>query len=443
MKLNIPSVAGSALNFGARKMETIMRLAWLPVALILILQIVTTYLYLSVAAGRFVSAADFATLGAAQSALAGIVRAAWIAKPALMAIATVSVALINLLLVSSFMAPLIRFAGLGERPPGGAMRLDFGPSQARYVAATIAGFLVLAAFVYLPIASAAYYTMKYISQALQETLHVSFPDPQSLHTIDPVSRGDALIKSEKLNDYVSNRALLVAAPFALLWWAALIAHFHPKNREDGGRPNFLLRALATLIGGATVIGFFWLCAATLLGFYYIALDPAAAAQAAEGKAFEVIAAKGGAAAVFWWRLIVIAGLALAIFYYVNLRLTPWPGVAVCRGSMAPAGMLSVTRGFNIVRLIAAIALLSVVIFLIQLALNAIAIPALAMTLGALWQATDAASKLANSGEAAAWIPAFFTWTWQLLKILVNVFWTFFTYGVTAGFLGRLYRESER
>ena len=49
------SVVGEALNFGARRMETIMRVAWLPVVLMLILSMVTLFTYVSLAAGRLVT----------------------------------------------------------------------------------------------------------------------------------------------------------------------------------------------------------------------------------------------------------------------------------------------------------------------------------------------------------------------------------------------------
>ena len=43
MALGVFSVTGEALNFGGRRMETIMRVSWLPVALLLIVNMATVF----------------------------------------------------------------------------------------------------------------------------------------------------------------------------------------------------------------------------------------------------------------------------------------------------------------------------------------------------------------------------------------------------------------
>ena len=52
------------------------------------------------------------------------------------------------------------------------------------------------------------------------------------------------------------------------------------------------------------------------------------------------------------------------------------------------------------------------------------------------------TKLVNSGVGADWVLPLFIWIWNGIKILANVFWAFFSYGVIAGLYGRLYRDSE-
>ena len=64
-------------------------------------------------------------------------------------------------------------------------------------------------------------------------------------------------------------------------------------------------------------------------------------------------------------------------------------------------------------------------------------------LTALYQAVASYTRLISSGVTGEWVQPFFVWLWNGFKILANIFWTFFFYGVLAGLYGRLYRESER
>ncbi|MEL6111712.1 MAG: hypothetical protein AAFR20_02810 [Pseudomonadota bacterium] len=63
------SVAGEALHFGARRMETIMRVGWLPVLFILVIQMASVFLTLSLATDRAVSIATTGGFAAAKAAL--------------------------------------------------------------------------------------------------------------------------------------------------------------------------------------------------------------------------------------------------------------------------------------------------------------------------------------------------------------------------------------
>mgnify|MGYP001384172842 CR=1 FL=1 len=63
------SIVGFSLSFGLQRMETILRVAWLPVTLLLVLDMATVFSILSIATGRFISFADVATYGEAQQAL--------------------------------------------------------------------------------------------------------------------------------------------------------------------------------------------------------------------------------------------------------------------------------------------------------------------------------------------------------------------------------------
>ncbi|MCA8896060.1 MAG: hypothetical protein KDA48_12455, partial [Amphiplicatus sp.] len=60
MELRVFPVVGAALNFGLRRMETIMRVAWLPVVLLLVFNMASAFAILSIANDRFVTFADLA-----------------------------------------------------------------------------------------------------------------------------------------------------------------------------------------------------------------------------------------------------------------------------------------------------------------------------------------------------------------------------------------------
>ncbi|MEE2692068.1 MAG: hypothetical protein VX640_11070 [Pseudomonadota bacterium] len=426
MRLRMFSVVGEALHFSARRMETIMRVAWLPVVLLLILEMATAFSLLSVVYNRLITFEDAHTWAQAQKAFSNVIQqiiAAIIINGPLairwQIYAVLGASLvIQSILVASFMAPLIRLAGLGEAPRPGVVRLPFGPDQVRYIGASLLAILIMALFIFGPMMAAAFYTIKYILQAIAEIRYAQFPNPDSLHTINVISAGDVFFDAAGLRPLSRGLPLLIAAPFAVGFWLLLIAHFHPKNRAAGaGAPNILARALATLAGAAAVGGAFW------LGFLVWAgnVDPASNMS----------------------HLFAIAALGAMIAYYFNLRLFPYVGVAVCRKSLGPGKTLRVTSGFNIFRLFALLVMIFAVTLGVQILINSIAFPAIGATVNYLFAATDVYTRFVNGGEGSEWVRPLFVSIWNGVKIAYNIFWLFFTYGVSAGLLGRLYRDSER
>lgn len=415
MKLRILSVTGGALNFGARRMEAIMRIAWLPVVLLLVFNMASVFATLSIANNRLITFADLAqgvsynrvVLASQMALVEGLVNMSAPIWAVFLATLT-----INTILVAAFMAPLIRYAGLGERPAPGVVTLAFGADQVRYIVASAAGILFTVIFVYAPIGAAVYWVTGSVFDALSQ-LYVSFPNPESLHTIELVSAQDVLAGRGRLWAYLHGLPLAAAAFFGVLFWLLLNVHFHPKNRHAGaGTPNLPARALVTAAITAVLVSAVWI---------FI--------RAASGDLNASVAA-----------LMAIGGV---IAVYSSLRLFPYCGVAVCRKSLAPAGLLHVTRGWNILRLLGVIILVSSLVVAVQLVINLYVFWFLGVTVNTLYTATLTATKLTNSGEAAAWVLPLFVWVWNGLKILVNLFLTFFTYGVSAGLQGRLYQESER
>jgi hypothetical protein len=425
MTLRMFSIIGESLNFGARRLELIARVAWLPVLLILIVDMSAMFAYLSVIAGRVVTFADVNSFLQAEQYLTQYSARGWAGAPEKMAlIAGVNLTL-KIILISSFIAPLIRYAGLGERPRPGLIRLPFGADQVRFLIAGLASIVVVLIVVAAPIAGASFFVMKAIVEAMSQTM-ASFPDPDSLHTIKLVSSGEGVIASGGAWMFDIALPLAAAAPFALLVWLIGVVHFHPGNRPHAGEGgNLFLRVLVVFaVTGA------------LAGSAFFLLRGAAVQSIGQSAGGE-----SGLAGTPVHAVLIFGVLALMLVAYFNLRLFPWPGVAVCRRSLAPGPTLAVTRGWNLLRLPVILVLIGGFLLTMTLVINVIILPAILSTLNVLFEATEASTRLVNSGAKGEWVRPLFVWIWNLSKIGVNFLWTFFSYGVVAGLYGRLYRES--
>ncbi len=429
MTLRMFSIIGESLNFGGRRLELIARVAWLPVLLLLIVDMATTFAYLSVIAGKTITFADVNTMLQAKQYFARYAQQGWATAPAKMAvIAAINVGL-SIILLSSFMAPLIRYAGLGERPGPGLFRMPFGADQVRFIIAGLASALFVFVIAILPAAGAGFYVMKYIVAAMSQTM-ASFPDPESLHTIEIVTSGQAILDSGAAWIYNLALPLVAAAPFALIVWILAVLHFHPRNRPHAGEGgNLILRALVVLMIAGALVGSFY----SFLR-YSAMQSMAQSAQTASVENFSGTAVNA---------LLIFAAISLILVGYLNLRLFAWPGVAVCRRSMALGPTLQVTRGWNLIRLPVIVGLIGLFLLTAVIAINAVVLPMVLSTLNILFQATETSTRLVNSGVKAEWVFPLFVWIWNFFKIAVNFLWTFFSYGVIAALYGRLYRESEQ
>ncbi len=431
MALRIFSVTGEALNFGGRRMATIMRVSWLPVVLLLILNMATVFAYLSVIAGEAITFSEISTFTRAQQLLAKFAPKGFEESPMAMWSITAGNLALQTLLIASFMAPLIRYAGLGEKPRPGAVRLSFGPDQLRYIFAGTFSFLFVAVLVFAPIAAASFYVLKYILAALSQTT-ASFPDPNSLHTIEVTTVGQDLASRGASWIYNLVIPLATVAPVAILMWLIVYLHFHPRNRPAAPeRRNPALRAAVTLgVVVAALGGGYLLLRQTVLSAFQTAASVG-------GGTVESLAASPANAILF-------SGLVIYfIVGYFNLRLYPYPGVAVCRKSILPGKTFKVSRGWDIIRLQIILLFVGLIMFLALLALNIFIFPWVFSTIDLFAQAVATSTRLVDSGVTADWVKPLFIWISNSVKILINIFWTFFSYGVLAGLYGRLYRESER
>ncbi len=460
MELRIFSVMGEALHFGGRRLETIARVAWLPLALSMIAAMAVVFAMLSVIAGKLITFSEVPSFVGAKRLAVQNMATGFQNDPAAMWTLVAASFAAQTLLTASFMAPLIRYAGLGEKPAPGFIRAPFGPDQLRYVVSSIFGLFFVGVLVFGPLAAASFYTLKYVAEALAQTL-ASFPDPNSLHTIEVSKASDAIAAAGR--GWIYNRAIPLsgAAPAALLFWALLFFHFAPHNRPRApaiGRT--LLRALTTFVVAALLM-FAVSTSVVEVVFKFLGVEtPLDSFQrgtgflgvlSSIGSQFTRFDFNGVVEALEFFtrspqgRLIFFVCAVFFVVNYFSLRLFPYPGVAVCHKSLAFGNTLAITRGWNILRLWVIIIALTLLLSFIQVAvLNQFLLSyVLPRILVLLMSATEVSTKLVNSGEAAGWVRPFFIWVWNLTKISINIVWSFFSFGVAAGLYGRLYREGEK
>ncbi|HBK93326.1 MAG TPA: hypothetical protein DDZ68_16830 [Parvularcula sp.] len=416
MPLNVFSIAGEALNFGWRRFETILRAGWLPLTLILVFNMASVFLWLSLAYGEAITFTDVAASGARWPQVIALAQQ----KAAEQAGAGPALALqagsliVTAMLVASFMAPLIRYAGLGERPARGLLRAPFGPDQIRFLAAGALSSVVFALAVYAPVTMMTTAVLGFMGTAMT-TPYATFPDADSLHTAQIILGADRFGVRWLYGWQVWS---LAAAAFAALLISVVFGHVAPRAEDRKAGIGPLGRGLGTVLAFAAFFG----AAAWLY------------AQAPGVAALDATAKADGLSGV----LFAVAAGAFAAF--VGLRLFPYAGVAVCRRSMAIAGSLRVTRRFNLFRLLAVFGLLAAVLAGAQLLLVFLTGQVGAALTGVI-AAAQGAARL-EGGDANDALRAGI-WLWAAGGVVANALWTLFTYGVTAGLMGRLYRESER
>lgn len=178
MRLPVFVIVGEALDFGGRRLETSLRVSWLPLLLLFLLNYMMAYVVVSVIAGHMITPE---TLSPARAALAieKLGQRGFAQHPFQMLGAYAAWGLLGLILISSLMAPLVRDAALGEHPPKHAAQIHFGPDAFRFLVATVLSISVIGVAVYLPAFFAQGFIQSYADRVLAP--NVSFPDTQSLH----------------------------------------------------------------------------------------------------------------------------------------------------------------------------------------------------------------------------------------------------------------------
>ena len=432
MTLRILSVAGEALNFGLRRMETIARVAWLPAVLIMLLQLAVVFSLLSVVAERPITFTDIQSFTAAEHILANNLERGFSTNPVAMMSILGGALFLHMALVASFMAPLIRLAATGEEPSPGVVRLLFGPDALRFLLASILPIGLVSVMLAAPALAMGFYVAKYIFAALSQTV-VTFPDVDSLHTVKLATRAQIDGEGGFLSYLQFGLPALAAAPFTALLWFLLFQHFHPKNRPSAqGRGNWLLRAVATGLGTALFFA---------AVYFVLSKDIVAVVKsAAPALGQQGLTQLAGPVNTGVFLLSAFGGL----FAYLNLRFYAYPGLAVGSGTLKLDGLLELTRGWNLLRMLGVVLLVGLFLGVIQgVVINGLFFDFfLPWVVTTLYRAAAVSTKLINSGVTSEWVAPTFIWIWNLTKLGVNILWTFFSYGVIAGLYGRLYREAK-
>ncbi|MEZ5891599.1 MAG: hypothetical protein R3C58_00405 [Parvularculaceae bacterium] len=428
---HIFSVTGEAVNFGGRRLETIARVAWLPMVMAMLASVVTTFAYLSVIAERPITFSDISNLREAANFLGKYAAQGFEKHPIAMWSITAGSLVLQSILVSAYMAPLIRYAGLGEKPAPGVVRLAFGPDQLRFVLTGFFSFLFVVISVLAPILVASYFSLKYIVAALKETV-ASFPNPESLHTIEVTTLGKSLADQGTDWVYTTFAPAVVAAPLAILFWVLMVWHFAPRKHDTHTRARPLTRIVMTLLLTALLLG-----GAYLYANGEIMRNVGLIVELAGERIKDIYGSPVTAVLIF-------GAVAYLFISYINLRLFAWPGVAVCRRSMSLGHALRVTRRWRLVELQFILIFIWILFFFMQAyVINGLLLSKVVpFVVGTLYQATAVSTKLLNSGAVADWVRPAFVWIWNGIKIGFNILWLLFSTGVVASLYGRLYRESE-
>lgn len=411
VRINSFSVVGEALNFGSRRFAVVAKLALLPVSLLLIFNMAMVFVAISVSYGRVITFADFAPSAPYQSlsqmALATIATGLLDGAPAFWIISGAYVA-INAVLVASFMAPAIRYAGLGERPARGLIRVPFGEDQLRYVVSQFLSFLLATVVTLAPIALASWAVMKAVAGAVEQSL-LHYPDTNSLHTVVLQTGQDLARLRGDLWLYEWGYWTAAALGAVVLLIFVLFQHLRNAGRSTLSSALFAILPVAIY----------------LLALWALLAPTPMTQGAAESPITYMVAA------------------AVGLLAYANVRLYPYTGVAVCERSVRLRPSLSLTRGRGVFGVLGSLLLLLIVVALTGFAVSAILAPAILSVVMSVGAAVSSFVRFQFGFDEFSLVQSFFAWLVALAQIILNIAWTIFSYAVLAGLWGRLYRESAR
>ncbi|MGF1544587.1 MAG: hypothetical protein ACFB00_08835 [Parvularculaceae bacterium] len=416
MRLGVFSVAGGALNFGARRLETAVRVGWLPLALLFVVEIVTVFAIFSLNAGRLYTFADLPSSGsfvaASERALAFAAGQASLWSPTYLGVLIGSY-LAQLMVASAILAPLIRLAALDERPGPGVARASFGPDEGRFVVASLASLWAPLFVLVAPIGAAYAFVMGRIDDAFDNT-YIAFEEGGSLHGYQLLGARETLAARGDLWPYDYGLIYVVAGvAFALLLALLFQSFLAGPERRDTSLGRRIFGVIALSVVAALTVG----AIAQLTGGFGDGFLSRDAATAALG------------ASVF------------ALFVYAGVRLFAYPAFAVADRSLSPVGALRLTAGVNGFALLGAAALVVTVLAVAKSVIDFLVSWLLGAALSVAYAASDVLSRLENSGVRDEGLDPLFSNVWLALTVSYEALWTLFTLGVSAGLYGRLRRAA--
>ena len=190
MNLDILPVIRESMGFASRQFETVARVSWFPLLLVLLFLIMFPYLQLTVLSGGPVTLND-TSLAEARKLLEKNQADLWQNRTGIMiALAALSYIVITVL-YTSFIVPLLRLAARGEPVSHRSLSLSFGPRHLKFIGVSLLTIFGVSIVTLLPLGLVTNFINGYVDQAMQ-TQYAVFPDSDSLHTIKLENKlGDA------------------------------------------------------------------------------------------------------------------------------------------------------------------------------------------------------------------------------------------------------------
>ncbi len=497
-------------------METILRLIWLPLILLLCVQFVWAYCMLDLLVEEPIQAKTVLFYTIAQEQYKTYPVVAWQRVPWHMFALTIGVVISSLYIIASFMVPLIRYAATGEKPPEGLFRQSWGIANLRFSrAALLSGFVSLLVL-FAPLMAAMNALNQHILRSVVKIEipdHVKFPFEESLHTVYQSSIADLV--TNKANVWVLGipvSILALAIPILSIFLFLMVRHFAFGRMRGGhageGTSNrkTLFNVLIVLLLSMVVFFLLWGMVSTILprppivdsllpklggslghfSFFAVSLFlllaylnmrlfawPGYAVMRRPGPIGQSKPVRNNIKGFFFLIGIFAIG---ALLYFFGDKISGMPGMSVLGQGwnwvfahyisvMSDHGIyvlcalivaafvtmyfsnglranLITSRGTNLFRIIGLFLLVFIVTYAMQYAinflLNKVVFRAVSLTYAMLVTST----RLSNSGVSAAWITPTILWSWTGFKVLVNLFWMIFSYGVLAGLYGRLFTHTE-
>lgn len=273
--LSVMGVIYEALGFAVRQYSTVLRVAWLPILLLLIMHVI------AMQRGWLIPVDGMLTAVRLEPGyIYKFVEAAIAGKPILIALMGFAV-----LMQTSYMVPLIKFAATGAPPHHRSVHLSFGLTHIKYILASIVSFVAIIILARLAISLG----MRWIYGTIMpwlKTEHMVFAEG-SLHSVElEPAFGSVNAALEAANEFLLLLGIQTSATDTVLLVVVLVLAVYLLLRflafpyivaANDGRGNPLGRALALSSGInlfilIAIIIIFSILHVVMLSLIYLALQ---------------------------------------------------------------------------------------------------------------------------------------------------------------------------